>query len=234
MFVDYWGLVIPLSIKDSFFNILNPFSLDVWIVLLITIPVYMLSMAITDYVDFGSILWNKSAGLVIRIALHNDIRDYSERRFHQKFLIIIWMWSFLVLAHAYGGNLTAMIAIPSIHKPIENVEELINQDELSWFFPSGTSFYEYLKDAPSGSKMGKLFEGAVIVPYDDCYTARKTLMNTGKVAAPCIMTSIRSLLDDDFTHTSKCNFYTTSDIMHHMNLALAFQVSTIISIHKNT
>ena len=226
VFVDYWGLVIPLRIKDSLLNIIYPFSLEVWIMLSITIPVYILAMALTDYIDFGSIRWKKSTGIVVRIALHTDIGDYSERRFHQKFLIIIWIWSFFILAHAYGGNLTAMIAIPSIHKPIENVEELINQDELSWIFPDGTSFVEYLINAPSGSKMRKLYEGATITPYDDCYTARsKPFWKTGKVAAPCIMTSIRSLLDDDFSHTSKCNYYATSDVMHHMNLALAFQVS---------
>ena len=152
--------------------------------------------------------------------------SFRFHRFHQKLLIIIWIWAFLVLTHAYGGNLTAMIAIPSIHKPIDNVEGLINQDELSWFFPGGTSFHEYLKSAPSGSKMGKLYEGATITPYDDCYTARnKPFWKSGKFAAPCIMTSIRSLLDDDFSLTSKCNYYATSDIMHHMNLALAFQVS---------
>ena len=117
-----------------------------------------------------------------------------------------------------------MIAIPSIHKPIEDVEDLINQDELSWFFPDGTSFAQYLRDAPPGSKMGKLYDGAEIVPYDDCYTARDKQMSTGNFAAPCTMTTIMTLLDHDFSRTSKCNFYATSDVMHHMNLALALQV----------
>ena len=181
----------------------------------------------------------KSAGLVIRVALHTDIGHDSERKFYQRFLIIIWLWAFLVLTHAYGGNLTAMIAIPSIHKPIEDLEDLISQDELSWFFPDGTSFAQYLREAPSGSNMGKLYNGAEIVPYDDCYTARDKQMSTGQFAAPCIMTTIRTLLDHDFSRTSKCNFYATSDVMHHMNLALAFQVflislkglSQIISLH---
>ena len=194
--------------------------------LFISIPVFMLAMFITDYLDFGNFCWMKSAGLITRIALHTDIGDYSERRFNQKLLIIIWLWAFLVLTHAYGGNLTAMIAIPSLLKPIEDVEGLINQDELSWFFPAGTSFYEYVKSAPKDSKMGKLYDGALITPYDDCYTARnKPFWKSGKFAAPCIMTTIWSLQDYDFSRNSKCNYYATSDIMHHMNLALAIQVS---------
>ena len=84
VFVDYWGLVIPLRIKDSLLSILNPFSTDVWIILFLSIPLYIVAMAISDYTASGQFNWVKSAGLVIRIALHADIRQPTESGFFPK------------------------------------------------------------------------------------------------------------------------------------------------------
>ena len=57
---------------------------------------------------------------------------------------------------------------------------------------------------------------------------------TGKYAAPCSYTSMQALISDDYTRTGKCNYYMTKDVMHHMNLAMAFQVfiTTIVPIAK--
>ena len=83
---------------------------------------------------------------------------------------------------------------------------------------------EYLKNAPLGSNMRRLYEGATI-DFDDCYSAReKPFWKTGRVAAPCIATSIRELMHYDFTKTGRCNYYATEDEMHHMNMGLPFQV----------
>ena len=65
-----------------------------------------------------------------------------------------------------------------------------------------------------------------------CSTIKdKPFWRTGKYAAPCSYTSMKALISDDYTRTGKCNYYMTGDVMHHMNLAMAFQV-LIISVSK--
>ena len=197
-----------------------------WILLVISIPTYILAMTLADYMYSGKVQWKSLVGFVVRITLHSDVNNIDNRRLYQKLLIIVWMYVFLIIGNAYAGTLTALLAIPSFKKPILNIEELVNQDEFSWIIVYGSSMVEYLKNAPSGSNMRRLYEGAKI-DYDDCYTAReKPFWKTGRVAAPCIATSIRELMHYDFTKTGRCNYYATEDEMHHMNMGLPFQVRT--------
>ena len=224
VFLDHWGLVIPLRIQTDLLAILKPFQYEVWVMLAICIPMYTLAMTLAHYIYFGELKLKSMIGFVGRITLHTDVSSIDYRRLYQKLLIIIWMFAFLILGQAYAGTLTALLAIPSFKRPILNVEELVNQDEFSWIIVHGSSMVEYLKNAASGSNMRRLYEGAKI-DYDDCYTAReKAFWMTGRVAAPCIATSIRELMHYDFTKTGQCNYYATEDEMHHMSMGLPFQV----------
>ena len=222
--MDHWGLVIPLGIQTDLLTILKPFQYEVWMLLIISVPTYILAMILADYIFSGNANWQCLIGFVGRIAFHSDINNVDIRRYYQRLLIITWMYVNLILGYAYAGTLTALLAIPSFEKPIENVDGLVNQDEFSWIIVKGSSMVEYLKNAPLGSSMRRLYEGANI-DYDDCYTARdKPFWKTGRVAAPCIATSIRELMHYDFTKTGRCNYYATEDEMHHMNMGLPFQV----------
>ena len=226
--VDHWGLVIPLRIQTDLFKILNPFQHEVWALIIISIPIYILAMAMADYLYFGHVNWESLIGFVGRTALHTDIKDKKGQRLYQKLFIITWTGAFLILYHAYAGTLTAILAIPSFRRPILDVEDLITQNEFSWIIPYASSMLEYLKNAPPNSNMRRLYEGATI-DFDDCFTAReKPFWKTGRVAAPCIATSIRELMHYDFTQTGRCNYYTTTDEMHHMNMGLPFQVKTML------
>ena len=219
-------MVIPLRIQTDWLAILKPFQYEVWMLLVISIPIYILAMTLADYIYSGNVNWKSLIGFVGRITLHSDVINVDNRRLYQKLFIIIWMYAFLILGYAYAGTLTAILAIPSFKKPIINVEELVNQEEFSWIIVYGSSMIEYLKNAPLGSNMRRLYEGATI-DFDDCYSAReKPFWKTGRVAAPCIATSIRELMHYDFTKTGRCNYYATEDEMHHMNMGLPFQVCT--------
>ena len=82
--------------------------------------------------------------------------------------------------------------------------------------------------------MRKLFEKSSKL-VAGCSTIKdETFWRTGKFAAPCSYTSMKALISDDYTRTGKCNYYMTSDVMHHMNLAMAFQVSIKTSLSKAT
>ena len=233
--VDHWGLVIPLRKRTDLLKILNPFQYEVWTILTMSIPIYILLMAVADYLYTGNVNWESLIGFVGRTALHTDVKDIKGKRLYQKLFIITWMGAFLILYYAYAGTLTAMLATPSFWRPILNVEDLINQNEFSWIIPYGSSMVEYLKNAPQNSNMRRLYEGATI-QIDDCFTAReKPFWKSGQVAAPCIATAIRELMHYDFTQTGRCNYYTTTDEMHHMNMGLPFQVKTKLnkySTHK--
>ena len=225
--VDHWGLVIPLRIQTDLLKMFNPFQKQVWALLAMSIPIYILAMAMADFLYSGNVNWESVIGFVGRTALHTDIKDTKDKRLYQKLFIITWMGAFLILYYAYAGTLTAMLSIPSFQKPILDVEDLINQNEFSWIIPYASSMLEYLKNAPPNSNMRRLYEGATI-DIDDCFTAReKPFWKTGQVAAPCITTAIRELMHYDFTKTGSCNYYTTTDEMHHMNMGLPFQVKPV-------
>ena len=72
--------------------------------------------------------------------------------------------------------------------------------------------------------MSRLFQDSIQL-VGSCYHHRnKPFWKTGKYAALCTSPSIKALISEDYARTGKCNYYMTDDEMHHMNLAMVFQV----------
>ena len=75
--------------------------------------------------------------------------------------------------------------------------------------------------------MWKLYENSMKTEY--CYAVRnRPFWRTGKYAFICDMPSIKALISEDYTHTGKCNYYTTDDEMHHYSGGMAFQVLKVM------
>ena len=131
-------------------------------------------------------------------------------------LIIIWAWSTFVLVQAYAGNLTALLALPRLPDPIKNVEEFLNQTEISLYMTEGNTETFYFSKASRDSVEGKLYERATIkpLPYMDqakygCFP--EEIFHGRRHAAICWTGGIYALYSQDFSQNGHCNFYPTED-----------------------
>ena len=225
--VDDWELVVPLREKYNLKMMLNIFGYEVWVVLLALVPCYILVLWVADYIQYGCVRWNKLADFVIRTVMKEPVSNPMPHnaRSYQNLLIISWALPLFVLTSAYAGSLTAMTAKPTIKKPIKNVNDLVDQNEISWILSDGTPLAENFRNSPPGTVMRKLYDQVGMLTIHDCYTARNELFwKSRKYAAPCTGISIMALIADDFSSTGKCNYYTTSEKLYTNIFSLAFQV----------
>ena len=154
LLTDFLGLVIPLKQSYNLSAILNAFELEVWLVILFTMPMYPLAMVMANYhYSGGHMKWEMYASFVIRASV-------SERRgrvipntwLYQKLLILFWCLPLFVLVKAYEGNMTALLTKPVLQKPVRDVDELVNENKMSWILEKDSSDATYLKSAPSGTE----------------------------------------------------------------------------------
>ena len=119
LFSSKFGIVVPVKIIHEVWSFLHPFSLHVWIVLLLCIPTLILAMVLADYIYFASFAtWQTSAGFVLRVACFDNTNHHPGRRKYGKVFVLVWTWAALVLGTAYAGNLTAMITTPTLYRVV--------------------------------------------------------------------------------------------------------------------
>ena len=153
LLVDFWGLLVPVRQNYSLAAILHAFESKVWMVLLMAIPIYILLMTVANYNYFGQMKWEMFASFVLRACVmeRRGIISIPVNKLYQKILVLFWCLPLFVLITAYRGNMTALITKPTLDRPIENVNELVNQDEIGWTMVKGSSMIHSSKRAPSGT-----------------------------------------------------------------------------------
>lgn len=124
----------------------------------------------------------------------------------------------------FAGALTAMITKPMLDMPINNVEELLNQNEISWSIEDGTAIIEFLKASPPNSRLRRLVEGAKLRSSSGCYMKETTTKQSGQFASICDINSIMTLLSQDYSETGTCNYYLTEEKFQLTSNAMALQV----------
>ena len=181
------------------------------------------------YVD-----WMNVVNFVLRVAMVDErpIEGYQFKMKYQKLMALVWMWALLILSQSYAGNLTAMLTRPLLKRSIDNVDDLLNQNDITWSAPSpdiNYEIYEYLKASPPGSTMrGLLEKGKTDIEwktentYSPCY--QREQRDAGTWASLCDVMGIEGLKYRDFWDTGKCNFYTIRDKFFTTPAVMAFQV----------
>ena len=136
----------------------------------------------------------------------------------------------LVIVQAYSGSLTAMLAKPKLQAPIRTLDELINQEEISWVIEKQTEFENYVKTTESGTIMNKLYNGATLMPLLNnpdrgkfgCYSAK--LKGSGNFASVCSLIDIMFMYYNDLNVNGKCSYYLFEEKFLSSGEAMAFQV----------
>ena len=107
------------------------------------------------------------------------------------------------------------------------LEDFLNQNEISLLIRDGDSVINYMLQSPADSVMFKLIK-QILSKKDDwassCFT--KDTQFTKKHASICDDLSISRLISDDFSKSGKCNWYTINyKFQNIVGTSMAFQVN---------
>ena len=232
--MTHYTIMVPVESRDNIWSFIHPFTSDVWILLLITIPILILTMILSNY--YVNIPWAKLVSFVLRFIMVQDGR-YPYKIINlkgsksQKLLGMIWIVACFILIQSYDGNLTAMLTRPTLEKTIKTVEDLVQQTHIEWSsWGDGMEITEYLKQSPPGSPLKRLHDQSkswIMVEgepwHSACFTIRT--WNSGKDAAICDSKSTKSTLSKDFGEDGLCNFYMIDNTFFTVPAVMAFQVS---------
>ena len=229
----YRSVIIPVQTENNMWSFLEPLEFEIWILCIISIPIFIIVMAMADFVASGHIDWDNSVGFVIRTVFMEHMETMPYRKFYQKILFFVWTWSCFVIVMSFAGNLTAMITRPTLDMKIERIEDFLHQDEITLVMEGG--LIGDLEFYPSNSSTRKVLEQAQILPLDhdywpsDCFN--EFTQYTHKHASYCDIQSILAILSKDFTKNGKCNWYTIEidDTWGSHPMAMAFQVNKFFS-----
>ena len=223
----YYVVVVPLKLHDNVFSVAAPLTYTVWICLLISIPIFIVVMSITNYLYSGYFTWEASAGYVMRTALADKSSQLPDKHLYKKLLAMVWTWVMLVIIIAYSANLIAIITRPTLNVPFKNVEEMINQKEITWAAWDKDLFTQYAQGNSPGTVLRNMIDRAIFLTNeeewaDECYTTKTK--KSRSVAAICDVNSAKYLALEDFGKSGTCNYYLTQDKFLSIDNVLAFQV----------
>ena len=149
--MDIPTFIIPLRREHDIWAFVYPFSIEVWIFSLLSIPIYILVWGLLNYLNSRQANWTTLVGFVVRNSLVDHAMKMPDKTKHQKALILGWIWFTLVIVSSYAGNLIAQITRPKLVVPIREAGDLLTQDEISMVAEEGTGLIDFMRESPPGS-----------------------------------------------------------------------------------
>ena len=233
VYIDRASILAPVKLKDNMWSFTHPFDVEVWAAFLFSLPVYIISMALADYIFYKEQNWGYLIEFIIRETFNENVlimklKYHFKRTFHTVF-VIVWIWTMFLLTAAYSGNLKAMLTRPSFEKPIKTLEDLTSQDYYTWMLPPMESATDYLKGFPSGSPLKKLYDQGGI--YEVKGTAdewwgcclAKWQKYDGKSASICDSYCIKMTSNLDYSSSGRCNYYSVAETFLTLPQVMALQ-----------
>ena len=184
----YSTIVVPLRLESDTWSMTDPFSYEVWILVIVCIPLYVIIMGLADYAFCGSVDWEALIGFILRTSLSENDSALPENKWaYQKILLVFWISSVFILIQSYAGNLTAMLTRPTLPEMIRNAEDLLSQEDISLVIQKGTIEEFHFRAAASGTMLRSLYKRSTIMtrltPSErfrhGCYTGMCNLIRFG-------------------------------------------------------
>ena len=220
--LDHYSIVSPLISENDIWSFFGPLDYEIWLMLLLSVLIVILCLAMIQHPSIRQINWKVSVEFVLRNVLSESFRSYRRvknilvKKFYQNILIIIWIWSCFVIIKSYAGNLTAMITRPKLDFKFTELEDFLNQEEMSLVIEDGVQAIGLMKQAPINSPMRQIIEktsrldvGLETMWPSGCFT--ESTQYSGNYASICDIQSIMHLISSDFSENGKCNSYTIED-----------------------
>ena len=228
---SYLSVVLPLKYDSKMWFIFYPLEYEVWLFLMISVPIYLLAMAFANYIFYGNADLHFLTGFILRSVLsdHNG-GPGRPTKIYEELLMITWILSMFVLVSSYAGNLTAILAKPRLGYPIRTLEGLLDQSEIPWVIEKDGQAASLLKSSPSGSLLKQLYDGATFMSrrttqemmLNGCYS--NEIKQKGEHGAVCFSSDISVLMLNDYSKTGRCNYYVIEDKFFTSGSFMAFQV----------
>lgn len=160
----YSTIVVPLRLESDTWSMTDPFSYEVWCMVILCVPLYVIIMGLADVVFCGSADWEALIGFILRTSLSENDSDLPENRWaYQKIFLIFWISPVFILVQSYAGNLTAMLTRPTLPEMMKNAEDLLKQDDISLVLEKGTIEEFHFRAANSGTTLRRLYERSTIM-----------------------------------------------------------------------
>ena len=186
-------------------------------------------MVLMNYLYIGSTNYEEAASSVICSVLSQNISPLKYN--FQKLLIVVWVMMMVIFTSAYKGNLLAIITKPKMNTPFTNAEGMVQQTEVKWAV-ADTFFTSYAKSKSIGTSLRTINDQEAIPSTTStyCVSIAKDFEN---LAIICDISSVTSIIANDFSRTGACNYYLTHDKILATDNVLAFQASQILFIQNN-
>ena len=158
--IDTYTIVSPLITENDIWSYFGPFDYEIWLLILLSVPIVILCLAMVQYPSIRIIDWRRSVEFVIRSVLSENFRSYRNKKFYQNILIFIWIWTCSIIIKSYEGNLTAMITRPKLDFKFNKLEDFLNQEEISLVIEVGIEAIDKMKQTPMNSPMRQIIDKA--------------------------------------------------------------------------
>jgi hypothetical protein len=103
---DYYTTIVPIQLTKDPWPIIRPFDPEVWLGILVTLPIFLAAIGITSFIFFEKSIYhrNKSWMFTLRTVFIQSSCWIPEEAIHQKVLALTWIWACFILAQGYAGT----------------------------------------------------------------------------------------------------------------------------------
>ncbi|XP_076069323.1 glutamate receptor-like [Oratosquilla oratoria] len=230
VFVDDVSImVIRPRLESDMAGFIKPFTLDVWMVILVSMLLVGMVFALLVKAE-GAILGRKYANpfsksaIWIMKSLTQEATEWLPTSHSGRILVTTWLLASLVFMSSYSGILTAMLTVPRVDIPIDSQEDLVNQQDIPWKLEAGSMMYQYY--AESTNKLAQRVFKGMSGTFGDCWSHREPIAK-GEFAAICDRTTMKKAMSWDFSTTGECHLYASKEtIRGNFALSVAFQIKS--------
>ncbi|XP_066953691.1 glutamate receptor U1-like [Macrobrachium rosenbergii] len=214
-------LIPPPKEQDNFLAFLNPFTWQVWLVILATTIVvgwFMWSLSVlndsliahpekgSNSMPFYYYIWACAFLLTtqsIRLKLEGPMMILNG----------FWVCSCVIFIYTYTGNLIAFLTVPQMSNVIKSLEELSNQREILWTYRSNSAHETLFANAPAPGTYYKI--GVLLKERPDLFVTSDMggveAVLGGKTAFIKEKSWLDFAMESDYLSTKRCRLYQVKD-----------------------
>ncbi|XP_076067457.1 putative glutamate receptor isoform X1 [Oratosquilla oratoria] len=128
---------------------------------------------------------------------------------HGSILAMVWILVSLILSTVYKSNLKAMLILPKVNIPFNNLEELVNTNAMPYYVLQGMAVLQNLQDAPPNSVFGRAYRNVKVITNDVSAIADVVLDNKAAFFLDTLL--IPATMQRQYFKTQRCDLTMTPE-----------------------
>ncbi|XP_069168866.1 probable glutamate receptor [Procambarus clarkii] len=215
--VDPWGFVLPLE----------PLVWAAILTALLVLPVVMVLLASCSSVTtLKQYTWGKDIFDLTRILLQQDYRASAIVGW-RRLVLVAWMVLGLVVSRSYQGDLMSGLAVRHIRQPFQTIRDVLDHPTITMLWQTNSTNVQYFRAVESGIfREVAEAETKSRVKYkllSEFPQAINTLVRRGDHVLIDLEIVITMIIGQYFTHTGRCDFYSSRERFLPMVLSMIGQ-----------